>query len=610
MPSPFRVRVFRGEQLLDERIFNDTLVKLGRHSSAQVPLEDRSAAFVHAVLTLDGDKLALTDISGRGTFVNGKSISKRILQPDDEIRIAGLRILIDWPAAATPGVDPPATPGVEAPAPSSDAPPSPTTALEAAASQEPAASEPAHGSVLDRIVQFPRRAFGSYVAREPATPRTLRSRDTPALQLACYWGDKLLQLSQHSKPQVLAMGPAAHCAVKAGSWERRLIEPDGDGGFALHVEDGERAHLRRGGKNRELGPGVHPLEPSDLAWLELEGLRVEASFAARPPRIKAPLGASVDFRLVNLVLLLTLLAAAFAISAAFHVSEDLVGDDFGQIDPLVVRVMEPIQRAHQVAEAVAQREKREPAEQPPKHQGADSMAGDPILKNRRRAFGAIGKVRLDTRDLAPRPGLLAGLGSPAVVNVMGAVGFQGDVRAALGNLVGPTAGAAAGLGGLGLRGSIPDGGGGGVAQTVGIGDVHTLGRASGNDRYGTGLGLIADGKSRPPTVLPDSTPPEIGGALDPEIVRQVIRSHVSQIRFCYESRLASRPSLEGKIRVRFLVASDGRVPQASIAEGSTLHDSELSECILSRFRSWIFPSPKGGGSALVTYPFWLRPNGE
>jgi hypothetical protein len=89
------------------------------------------------------------------------------------------------------------------------------------------------------------------------------------------------------------------------------------------------------------------------------------------------------------------------------------------------------------------------------------------------------------------------------------------------------------------------------------------------------------------------------------------RSHVSQIRYCYEQRLATNPSLEGQgPTCASSVNGEARVAQASIAEGSTLNDPQLNACLLTRFRSWIFPAPKGGGSALVTYPVWLRPTGE
>ncbi|MGC4117504.1 MAG: AgmX/PglI C-terminal domain-containing protein [Myxococcales bacterium] len=607
MASPFRVRVYRGEQLLDERIFNETLVKLGRHSSAHVPLDDRGASFVHAVITVDGDELALTDISGRGTFINGKSIGKRVLLPGDEIRIAGLRVVVDVPAqpaavpspASEPTLEPPV---VAAPQPAPEPAPVPLS--------EPApvpVSEPSPAPVPPPVERSEPRAaspFGTFVAAPPKPPRPLARDERPALQLSCFWGDQLLQVTQHREPQKILMGPTPRCEVKAGSRELPLIEP-AEGGFALNVEEGFRAHLRRGEQIRELGPGVHALEPTDQAWLETGNLRVEACFAAAPQRVRVPIAETIDFRLVNLVLALSFVAAALAISAQFREEPDVVADDLSQLSQkMAIYVNQPIQRPKVRTDALASLETTEAAPAP-KHAGAEGKAGDPTVKHDKPAVGAIGKVHIDTKNLVTRTGVLAGFGGPSVSSVFGTRGVGGDVVAAVGNLQGPSFGSANGMAGLGLRGTGP-GGGGASLRTFGIGDIQTVGKAIG---YGTKTGLPAEKKDAPIPQF-DSSPPEVTGSIDPELIRQVIRSHVNQIRYCYEERLAMKPSLAGKVRIRFLVNGEGKVTQASVADGSTLNDSELSACLLSRFRSWIFPAPKGGGSALVTYPVWLRPTGE
>jgi TonB family protein len=150
------------------------------------------------------------------------------------------------------------------------------------------------------------------------------------------------------------------------------------------------------------------------------------------------------------------------------------------------------------------------------------------------------------------------------------------------------------------------GGGGDSWRSVGIGSVFRPGL-----RTGTGVGpnLKRDGGPKPVPHFFEE-PPVTEGALDPELVRKVIHSHVSQIRFCYEQELSHKPDLAGRVRVRFTVNGAGDVPAASIAEGTNISDPELRACILSRVRGWQFPAPKGGGSAIVTYPFLLQPSGE
>jgi hypothetical protein len=38
--------------------------------------------------------------------------------------------------------------------------------------------------------------------------------------------------------------------------------------------------------------------------------------------------------------------------------------------------------------------------------------------------------------------------------------------------------------------------------------------------------------------------------------------------------------------------------------------AELDKCIAGRVLTWVFPKPKGGGVAVVTYPFVFKQAGE
>lgn len=619
MSGSFRVRVFRGEQLLDERTFDGTLIKLGRHSSAHVPLDDKGAAFVHAVLTADGDALAINDVSGvRGTFVNGVRVSKKVLKDGDQIQIAGLRIVVDRPsleahaqAMPTAIVEAPIAPApvaLEPVAPAPEPVPAPRYfEVEPRPEPQPTVLERL-SSPLDEQIHFAPKAFGTYVPRAPEPPRPAADLRRPALQLACYWGDTLLQLSQHAQPETVLMGPTERCALKAGHRERNLIEAH-EGGFALSVDEGMKAYLRRGDEVTALHPGVHPIAPADFAWVEVAGLRVEASFTAQPPRAKAPLASLIDFRLVNLIVGLAFVAGAFVVAAKFQDNEDLVADDYDRDhSKLLVQFVQAAPPKVRTDALPAALENPEPAQATAAAAGREGMAGDsrkPIDKDRK--VGAVGPLHIDTKELVKRQGLLAGFGGGSVAATFAGHGL-GEVRAATGNLEGRTFGSNGGFDGLGLRGTGP-GGGGDSLRSIGIGGVSTLGRSTGNSSYGQRDGLLRGPKDRSEVKI-DDTPPETNGALDPELVRKVIRAHVSEIRFCYEQQLTSRPDLSGKVRVRFLVGGDGQVARVEIADGTTLDDSTVNKCIASRVRGWVFPAPKGGGSALVTYPFWLKPAGD
>jgi hypothetical protein len=45
------------------------------------------------------------------------------------------------------------------------------------------------------------------------------------------------------------------------------------------------------------------------------------------------------------------------------------------------------------------------------------------------------------------------------------------------------------------------------------------------------------------------------------------------------------------------------------ASATTLQSANVHKCMMSRIVSWEFPKPKGGGVAIITYPWILRSSG-
>src|SRR4051812_12787186 len=80
--------------------------------------------------------------------------------------------------------------------------------------------------------------------------------------------------------------------------------------------------------------------------------------------------------------------------------------------------------------------------------------------------------------------------------------------------------------------------------------------------------------------LGDSGPAPIG-SLDKELIRQVIHANRAQIRFCYERRLDVKPTLAGKVAVRFHISASGAVSSAAVSD-STVADVELGDCVVAR----------------------------
>lgn len=100
--------------------------------------------------------------------------------------------------------------------------------------------------------------------------------------------------------------------------------------------------------------------------------------------------------------------------------------------------------------------------------------------------------------------------------------------------------------------------------------------------------------------------PVILGALDRSLIDAVIKRNMAQIRYCYQRELTKNPALEGKITVKFVIAKDGTVSQAT-TKSTTMNNANVESCINSRFMRMQFPEPKGGGIVIVSYPFVFSP---
>ena len=101
----------------------------------------------------------------------------------------------------------------------------------------------------------------------------------------------------------------------------------------------------------------------------------------------------------------------------------------------------------------------------------------------------------------------------------------------------------------------------------------------------------------------------VDGGLDRDVIAQIIRSHLGEIRYCYERQLSADPSLQGKVQVRFTIGAQGAVTDKRVNQ-TTLNNGFVEGCILQRVAQWNFPKPKGGVQVAVTYPFLFRLSSE
>jgi metallo-beta-lactamase class B len=108
-------------------------------------------------------------------------------------------------------------------------------------------------------------------------------------------------------------------------------------------------------------------------------------------------------------------------------------------------------------------------------------------------------------------------------------------------------------------------------------------------------------------------PPEAGpaamtmtGSLDKEVIRRVIRSHLDEVKYCYERELAKMPDLFGTVWVEFSIEATGEVSVSTPLTTSTTRQAPLESCVAAAVKRWRFPET-GGGGVLVKYPFVLTP---
>ncbi len=202
-----------------------------------------------------------------------------------------------------------------------------------------------------------------------------------------------------------------------------------------------------------------------------------------------------------------------------------------------------------------------------------------------------------------RLGALAAFGSLNKSNQKGGINLG-----AVNTTAGPGLGGTGGSGGIqtSLYGkglvAAPLGAG---ANMQGGGGYGTKGKGGGQAGYGK-ISLIGSAGSDP---IPLGKEALIEGGLDRDLIDEVIKKNMGQVRFCYEQGLQGDPSLAGRVAVDFTIGASGLVKAASIAN-SSLSSNQVQDCIVMRLKTWKFPLPQGGVDVKVQYPFVLRRSGK
>jgi len=184
-------------------------------------------------------------------------------------------------------------------------------------------------------------------------------------------------------------------------------------------------------------------------------------------------------------------------------------------------------------------------------------------------------------------------------------GFD-DFGKAVSGLRGKSIEESGGAGGKGLKG-VDVGGGG---KTVGIDGPSTKGLGRGYKGDGIGEGISGPGRlgmkgEHAISIISENV--QVLSGLPKDVINAVVQRHRAEIRACYDAALQRNPNLRGKVSIAFNIQPNGVVSYTAVKE-SSIGDSGLENCILSRVRTWQFPKPEAPVVTEVTaYPFFLNP---
>jgi pSer/pThr/pTyr-binding forkhead associated (FHA) protein len=647
VPVPLTLKVFKSGALVASRDYDRDIIKIGRLASAHLCLDDDKVSRIHSVIEVAPDgRLSIIDMgSVEGTYVNGKRVNKGIIAFGDEIRLGNTTIRVETKEAAPATATPPAAQPVAAvtadaarataaatlaksatvPAQSYVQPPvvEPVEARRPSAKAPPPPPAPTPAPVPAAAIPAPAKKARSHDAR--LRPSAAASKGPLGLELRLRWGDQILA-EKYLPPgfkggATVGSSPTATFDVGETSLPVdpfEVVRADGQA-FVLRFGDKMGGELERKGQviplsrtpeqglaQRDGEAYAISLDSADVARVEVGRLVLDVCFQAKPDKVAVPWSQRLDWTALNIFLLVFFLGAVGLVAT---LNRGALGDEYADelsannailtkllIKPPDVQKNPFIEKLNQNKEAAAS--------------GSAAFKGDEGKSGKRNAperntKSAPKAIDPNSKDQARllAQKIFGGKGPNGMATLFGTNGLGGALQAALGGIKGTTVGDAGGVLGMGLKGS--GGGGGGTGNTLGIGSVGTKGVAGGQGSYGTGVTL---GGKKTADIAIAASDPEITGSIDRELIRRVVRSHIDQLRYCYEVQLTKNPKLSGKVAVKWVVTEQGTVSSSVVAQ-TTTGNNELDTCVAGRVLTWVFPKPKGGGVAVVTYPFIFKEPG-
>ena len=131
--------------------------------------------------------------------------------------------------------------------------------------------------------------------------------------------------------------------------------------------------------------------------------------------------------------------------------------------------------------------------------------------------------------------------------------------------------------------------------------------ASGDYRAGRRVGVwhYRDLKTNLMSEVDHSAPDATAGGCVKIDISQRIRARAGEFRRCYEAQLIGKPTLAGKLSLRWTIGEDGKVAKAE-ATADTMGDPAVTSCVLESLRTMEFDVPVKG-ICVIDWPFVFSP---
>ena len=654
---PIVLKVYDGGKLKTSRSFRAERIRLGS-ASADLVLESATVSPNHAVIEATAAGAVLRALGSELIYLNGQPIIAAPLRHGDLISIGELRIMVELQKSATATTAAPPPPpqklrprlqliqGEEEPAaelshpvatlsvvrepvaevaslvsqefPSVEleAPPAPVAAPDPVAVPQPEMTTPAPVQLV-AAPQEPAAVAAPVQAPAPAIRTVLppvAATGGECAEVELFWGTTRVSVWQLLPGEKLLAGSEAGChALLQGITRAAVLTSDVNGWtvcaprpLQLFLEEdgkvvGGPELLVRGRSQADAHGLVVPLPQRAVAVLSSGNLSLRVRRVRGVARVG---GEQTDWKgvLVASIAAVAMMVGMKFWSAAVPSAHAAGEPEMIRPRPLIVRAAVPKPNQAPPIDSKSQAQgRRDPGKAVARHMGQEGQAGSKTAPRK----DARAERKMDDKALVAQTGLLKALGGGKGENNLFGVALEKGTRDAMGHLTGPKVADARGDGGMGLK-SLGGHGGGGDGSGLGLARIGTNGIGGGLANYGDGKGGMR-GKENG-EIGPGPGKPEVTGSIDPELIRKVVHDHRAQIRTCYETQLANKPSLSGKLISAWTIDQSGSVTEAHTQE-STLKDGAVANCVAQKIKTWRFPIPKGGGEVFVTYPFIFTPGG-